>query len=74
MGAEAEIIAYLTGRYFGLRAFGQIYGYAFVTPRTITPALSCVRVAELLNAFWLAGRTHLVLKAKLTRFFPFDSF
>ena len=24
MGAEADIIAYLTSRYFGLRAFGEI--------------------------------------------------
>jgi len=31
MGAEADIIAYLTGRYFGLRAFGEIYGYLFAT-------------------------------------------
>jgi hypothetical protein len=31
MGAEADIIAYLTSPYFGLRAFGEIYGYAFVT-------------------------------------------
>ena len=29
MGAEADIIAYLTSRYFGLRSFGEIYGYAF---------------------------------------------
>ena len=31
MGAEADIIAHLTSRYFGLRAFGEIYGYAFAT-------------------------------------------
>jgi MFS family permease len=31
MGAEADIIAYLTGRYFGLRSFGEIYGYLFAT-------------------------------------------
>lgn len=31
MGAEADIIAYLTSRYCGLRAFGEIYGYAFAT-------------------------------------------
>ena len=31
MGAEADIIAYLTSRYFGLRSFGEIYGYAFGT-------------------------------------------
>ena len=29
IGAEADTIAYLTSRYFGLRAFGEIYGYAF---------------------------------------------
>jgi MFS family permease len=31
MGAEADIIAFLTSRYFGLRAFGEIYGYAFAS-------------------------------------------
>jgi nitrate/nitrite transporter NarK len=29
MGAEGDVIAYLTSRYFGLRSFGQIYGLAF---------------------------------------------
>jgi len=29
LGAEGDIIAYLVSRYFGLRAFGEIYGYAF---------------------------------------------
>src|SRR5207244_9348411 len=29
MGAEADIIAYLFGRYFGLRAFGIAFGHAF---------------------------------------------
>ena len=28
-GAEGDIIAYLISRYFGLRSFGEIYGYAF---------------------------------------------
>ncbi len=31
MGAEVDIIAFLTSRYFGLRAFGEIYGYAFAS-------------------------------------------
>jgi MFS family permease len=31
MGAEVDIIAYLVSRYFGLRAFGEIYGYAFAS-------------------------------------------
>jgi MFS family permease len=29
MGSEVDIIAYLVSRYFGLRAFGEVYGYAF---------------------------------------------
>ena len=29
LGAEVDIIAYLTSRYFGLRAFGEIYSWAF---------------------------------------------
>ena len=31
MGAEVDIIAYLVSRYVGLRAFGEIYGYAFAS-------------------------------------------
>jgi MFS family permease len=31
MGAEVDIIAYLVSRYFGLRAFGEIYGYVFAS-------------------------------------------
>jgi MFS family permease len=30
-GAEGDILAYLLSRYFGLRAFGTIYGFAFST-------------------------------------------
>lgn len=29
MGAEGDLIAYLASRYFGLRSFGEIYGYLF---------------------------------------------
>jgi len=29
MGAEGDIIAYSLSRYFGLKAFGTAYGYAF---------------------------------------------
>lgn len=29
MGAEVDVIAYLTSRYFGLRSFGEVYGYVF---------------------------------------------
>jgi hypothetical protein len=51
MGADADIIAHLTSRYFGLRAFGEIYGYAFATyvlagalgPWLMRPGLITVR-------------------------------
>lgn len=29
MGAEADLIAYLTSRYFGLKSFAEIYGFTF---------------------------------------------
>ena len=29
LGAEVDIIGYLTGRYFGFRRYGEIYGYIF---------------------------------------------
>jgi MFS family permease len=29
VGAEADLIAYMTSRYFGLRSFGEIYSYAW---------------------------------------------
>jgi cyanate permease len=29
LGAEVDLIAYLIGRYFGLRAFGRVYSSAF---------------------------------------------
>jgi MFS family permease len=29
LGAEGDLMAYGVSRYFGLRAFGEIYGYAF---------------------------------------------
>jgi hypothetical protein len=28
-GAEIDVIGYMTSRYFGLRRFGQVYGYLF---------------------------------------------
>jgi len=31
LGAEVDIIGFLVGRYFGLRRYGEIYGYIFAT-------------------------------------------
>ena len=31
VGAEIDIIAYLTARYFGMRAYGRIYGFLYAT-------------------------------------------
>jgi MFS family permease len=77
MGAEADIIAYLTSRYFGLRSFGEIYGYLFAT-FTLAGALGPVLMgvgfdrlgsyrAPLL--FFLAAT--LVATALLTRLGPY---
>jgi MFS family permease len=77
MGAEADIIAYLTSRYFGLRSFGVIYGFLFAT-FTLAGALGPVLMgvgfdrlgsyrAPLL--FFLAAT--LVATALLTRLGPY---
>ena len=34
MGAEADVMPYLISRYFGLRSFSEIYGYAFTAYAT----------------------------------------
>ena len=31
LGAESDLVAFLATRYFGQRAFGEIYGYLFMT-------------------------------------------
>jgi MFS family permease len=31
MGAENDVIAYLVSRYFGLRSYGEVYGYALMS-------------------------------------------
>jgi nitrate/nitrite transporter NarK len=59
MGAEGDIIAYLVSRYFGLRAFGEIYGYAFGTftlGGVVGPLLMGI-------GFETTGSYHLVLGA-----------
>ena len=30
MGAEMDLLAYLAGRYFGLKNFGQVFGVLFI--------------------------------------------
>src|SRR5436190_475820 len=44
MGAEGDLIAYLTSRYFGLRSFGEIYGYLF-SALTLSGALRSLLMA-----------------------------
>jgi MFS family permease len=44
MGAEGDLIAYLTSRYFGLRSFGEIYGYLF-SAYTLSGALGPLLMA-----------------------------
>jgi MFS family permease len=45
LGAEVDIIAYLTSRYFGLHSFGEIYGYLFAV-FALAGALGPVLMAE----------------------------
>jgi cyanate permease len=46
MGAEADLMPYLISRYFGLRAFSELFGYVF----------SAYAVAGALGP-WLMGQT-----------------
>lgn len=77
MGAEADIIAYLTSRYFGLRSFGEIYGYlfaAFTLAGALGPVLMGVGFDRLGSyraplLFFLAAT--LVATALLTRLGPY---
>lgn len=45
MGAEGDLIAYLTSRYFGLLSFGEIYGYLF-SAFTLAGALGPLLMAK----------------------------
>jgi MFS family permease len=77
MGAEADIIAYLTSRYFGLRSFGLIYGFlfaAFTLAGALGPVLMGVGFDHLGSyraplLFFLAAT--LVATALLTRLGPY---
>jgi MFS family permease len=77
MGAEADIIAYLTSRYFGLRSFGEIYGYLFAT-FTLAGALGPVlmgagydRLGSYRAPLLLFLTATLVATALLTRLGPY---
>jgi len=57
MGAEVDVIAYLTSRYFGLRSLGEIYGFFFAI-YTLFGALGPILMAK---GFDRAGSYRLVL-------------
>jgi cyanate permease len=49
LGAEVDLIGYLTARYFGLRAYGRVYGLlygAFVVGAGVSPMLIAVVAAQ----------------------------
>jgi MFS family permease len=50
LGAEVDIIAYLTSRYFGLHSFGEIYGYLFAV-FALAGALGPVLMAQGFDRF-----------------------
>lgn len=50
LGAEVDVIAYLTSRYFGLHSFGEIYGYLFAV-FALAGALGPVLMAQGFDRF-----------------------
>jgi cyanate permease len=78
MGAEVDIIAYLVSRYFGLRAFGEVYGYAFAPYGALGPWLMALgfdrsgSYGSALVGFFVATLLAVVLMTRLEpyRFCP----
>jgi MFS family permease len=77
MGAEADLIAYLTGRYFGLRSFGEISGYliaVFTLSGALGPLLMAISFARTgsyrlpLVCFLIATITGVVLMTRLGQY------
>ena len=73
-GAESDLIGYFVSRYFGLKAFGQIYGYilsAFIIGAAIGPIILGYgfdymgRYDEVLTAFIGVGLIGLVILSRL---------
>jgi MFS family permease len=56
IGAELDLIGYLTARYFGLRAYGRIYGllYAAVLAGSAASPLAYGRIADLTGGYAVA--------------------
>ncbi|TAJ74708.1 MAG: MFS transporter [Phenylobacterium sp.] len=56
IGAELDLIGYLTARYFGMRAYGRIYGllYAAVLVGSAMSPLAYGRVSDLTGGYALA--------------------
>jgi len=56
IGAELDLIGYLTARYFGLRAYGRIYGllYAAVLVGSAASPLAYGRIADLTGGYAVA--------------------
>jgi MFS family permease len=76
-GAEADLIAYLTSRYFGLRSFGEIHGYllsAFTFSGALGPLLMAVGFGHAgsyrlpLVFFLIATITGVVLMTRLGQY------
>lgn len=74
LGAEVDIIAYLTSRYFGLRSFAEIYSYAwagFVVTQSLGPYLMGLGFEKTgsyvlsLTAFFFAALVAMVLMTRL---------
>jgi MFS-type transporter involved in bile tolerance (Atg22 family) len=63
VGAEVDVLAYLTGRYFGTRAFSQIYGVyygVYSLSGGLGPWLTAISV-DRTDAYTLALASHGVI-------------
>jgi len=76
-GTEIDMIGFLTSRYFGLRRFGQLYGYlfaSFVVGSAIGPfmmGLAFERLHSYQPALWTFGAFMLVATAAILSLGPY---
>jgi MFS family permease len=76
-GTEIDMIGFLTSRYFGMKRFGQLYGYlfaSFVVGSAIGPSimgLAFVRLHSYEPALWAFGALMVVASAAILSLGPY---
>jgi MFS family permease len=78
-GAEVDVIAYLVSRYFGMRSFGEVYGWqyaAFTTGSGMAPAVTAAgydMTGSYVGILLVLGSVLLVAMGLLTRLGPYPN-